>query len=180
MKLFNSSSLSVFVTLGTLLASSNVAQPNKLPAHKLTPPKVQVPTQAQMQKVFPNHSQDLFRNGRQVTVFWIERAGPSQSQNDFHGYHIRGEHKVTSAVLQERLKSGIEEAIATDPGFGAKCFNPAHGLRVSDGRQSVDLMICFGCRRLVVFSGQTTSDSTIGGSGDTEFLLNRALRGSIQ
>ena len=180
MKIFRSCSLYVFAILGAFLASSNAAQPNQPQAHKSTPAKAPVPTQAQMQKVFPNHSEDVFTKGRQVTVFWIEHAGPSEHENDFHGYHIRGQHTVTSAVLQERLKSGIEEAIATDPGSGARCFHPVHGLRVSEGTQSVDLVICFGCRRLVVFSGQSQSSSTLGKSGDTEFLLNRVLRGSIQ
>ena len=180
MKHSYSSCLYLFAASTMLFATSIVAQPNKQPAHKIMPAKVPVPTQAQIQKVFPNASWDLFKNGRQVTVFWVERGASSPEASDFHGCHIRGEHNVTTIGLQARLKSGIEEAIANDPGYGAKCFIPVHGLRVSDGTQSVDLLICFGCRRLVVFSGAAKSYSTIGGSGDTETLLNCVLRGSIQ
>jgi hypothetical protein len=180
MKLSTFSSLFLLVALGTLLASSNLAQPNKQPAQKRMLAKVPVPTKAQMQKVFPDASGDLFQRGQQITVFWIERSAIPQGQSSFHGYHIRGEHKVTTLGLQERLKSGIEEAIATDPGFGATCFHPVHGLRVSDGNQSVDMIICFGCGRFAVFSGESEREGTLGKSGDTEFLLNRVLRGSIQ
>jgi len=85
-----------------------------------------------------------------------------------------------SGDVQGRIKAGIEEAIATDPGFGNACFHPVHGLRVSDGNQSVDLLVCFACSRLLVFSGQAKSFTTIGGSLDTGMLLNHVLREDIQ
>ena len=157
-----------FVAIGGLLTVSTIAQPKSELRSE--------PTQTQLQKAFPDTSSTIFEKGQQMSLFWIDPPVSSQGTKTFHGCHVRRERIITDPKLKVELRAAINAAIANNTGNAAKCFNPHHGLRVSQGNQSVDLVICFGCSRLVVYSGQKSSSSTITPSQSTEILLNRLLQ----
>ena len=56
-----------------------------------------------------------------------------------------------------------------------RCFNPRHGIRVTSGGVTTDLLICFECKEAVVFrDGQRVADWTTGRSPQADF--DEALR----
>ncbi len=144
-------------------------------AGNATPPG-KTPTAAQLQKAFPNASSNVFEAGQVFTVFWIDPRPRGQRSGGFDGYPVRRERVVSDPRLKAELRAAINDAIASNNGVAAKCFIPHHGLRVSQGSQTVDLVICFGCRRLAVYSGQTSSSSIIAAKPGTEALFDRALK----
>ena len=153
-----------FSAIGSLLVVSTIAQPKNQP------------TQTQLQAAFPDSSSSVFEKGQQMSLLWIDPPISSQKPITFHGCHVRRERIITDPKLKEELRAALNAAIANNTGNAAKCFIPHHGLRVSQGNQSVDLIICFECRRLVVYSGHNSSSSIITPSQSTELLFNRLLR----
>ena len=154
----------VIAAIGSLSLVGTIAQPKSQP------------TQVQLQKAFPDTSSTVFENGQQMSVFWIDPPQSSQVPMTFHGCHVRRERIITDPKLKAELRAAVNEAIANNSGIAGKCFIPHHGLRVSQGIQSVDLVICFDCHRLAVYSGQKSRSSIITPTQSTEVLFNRVLK----
>ena len=51
----------------------------------------------------------------------------------------------------------------------AMCFEPRHGVRVSDGKATFDFVICYECRRLLCCEGEKTV-AYIGAGGTSKTL----------
>jgi hypothetical protein len=68
----------------------------------------------------------------------------------FHQFHILGRTDITSPnrkLLNDALDTGVRES----RGWKALCFEPRHGLRVSHGASTTDLVICFRCLQVRVY-----------------------------
>lgn len=70
----------------------------------------------------------------------------------FHNYGVLG-----SIELDGRQASAAAGAFQTvlshlvPPSLQMMCFNPRHGLRVESGGHEYDFLLCYECRRIVVF-----------------------------
>ena len=62
----------------------------------------------------------------------------------FHGYPILGKLEVRGGDKAELL-SALAKGQADKPEYGAKCFIPRHGLRLTKAGASQDYVICFQC-----------------------------------
>lgn len=159
----------MFPALCLVLVPGGIRAANAAPAGK-------APTAAQLQKAFPGASRDVFESGQVFTVFWIDPRPQGQGSGGFEGYAVRRERVITDPRLKAQLRAAIDDAIASNNRVAAKCFIPHHGLRVAQNGNIVDLVICFGCRRLAVYSGQTSSNSIIAAKPGTEALFDRVLK----
>jgi hypothetical protein len=91
----------------------------------------------------------------------------------FHGYRILGQVPVSAPPEQERVAAAIRHAVLVALSEAA-CFNPRHGIRVSDGYHTCDFVVCFACGRMDYYlDNGTVGSAVIGGSADT---LNALLR----
>ena len=106
---------------------------------------------------------------QQMTLYSIH---PQESESAlvgsqlFHGYRILGQVPVSAPADQKRVAQAVQHAVlvAFD---SAACFNPRQGVRVSDGRDTYDLVICFECGEMEIFAGEERVGNTgMGGSPD--------------
>src|SRR5437762_2941592 len=68
----------------------------------------------------------------------------------FHGYRVLGRVAIPKGPQRDHLVQALHEALA---GAGYRlvyCFDPRHAIRVSVGVQSIDLLICFECDKILV------------------------------
>ena len=84
---------------------------------------------------------------------------PSPSQeasgsNLFHDYPVLGETVVGQATSRQALAATLKRALAAWDSSYYACFNPRHGLRAIYGGHTFELLICFECGRLYVYSGR--------------------------
>ena len=70
----------------------------------------------------------------------------------FHGYRVLGRTKIPKGPQRDQLLGALHEAIANSPLYYVYCFDPRHAIRASLGAQAVDLLICFECERIEVYS----------------------------
>ncbi len=114
------------------------------------------------------------RQPRQMTLYSIhpeEDASALVGAQLFHGYRILGQTPVSTLADQRHVAEAIERAVLNFPA-PASCFNPRHALRVSDDRDTYDLVICYECGAMEVYVG----DKYV---GDTGFSGSPAALNSI-
>jgi hypothetical protein len=70
----------------------------------------------------------------------------------FHGYKVLGRVKIPKGPQRDQLLHALQQAIANSPLYYVYCFDPRHAIRASVGAQTVDLLICFECERIEVYS----------------------------
>jgi hypothetical protein len=122
-------------------------------------------------------SYDIFNHGEKVVIYSLDpqQTGTSTVKDSFRDYPILAQAEVLDPNLQAELKSSLIKGINQNV-VAAKCFNPRHGLRVSQGLKTVDVVICFECSRLEVYSTKRVNTLTV--SNSAEALFDRILRSS--
>src|SRR3954471_16183202 len=61
----------------------------------------------------------------------------------FHGWKVLGHTTVKDADARKKLLGDLEKGAQDKHGTVAACFNPRHGIRVTAGDKTIDLVICF-------------------------------------
>lgn len=90
------------------------------------------------------------------------------------GWRILQECPITDEQTRHELFSALDDAIASAPGPGSRCFIPRHAIRVQTGGVVVDYVICFQCGRYRLYEGSTPV--TGGGiSGSPKAVFDRIL-----
>jgi hypothetical protein len=83
-----------------------------------------------------------------VTLYSIE---PEEvRQNDFHGYRILGQARISSEQVAAAIQD-IRQSVDTEQYGGGLCFNPHHGLSARADGHTYDLVICYLCGVLAMY-----------------------------
>jgi hypothetical protein len=132
---------------------------------------------------FHTSSYDIFRSGEKIVVYSLaqpplggidpQKTSTSNLKDGFRGYPILAQAEILDPNLRSELKSTLVKGMNQNA-VAAKCFNPRHGLRVSSGLRTVDLVICFECSSLEVHSTKRVSVLSV--SNSAEALFDRILR----
>ncbi len=72
----------------------------------------------------------------------------------FHDYEILADISVREVEDRKSLISAFYQSIEENDGMAADCFNPRHGIRVTQAGKSVDFLICFECYQFKAFNGK--------------------------
>lgn len=112
-----------------------------------------------------------------MTLYSIDPTGfnpPPPGSNVLHGYKVLGETEVTVREVQKNLAQTLEQAVRASDGGMGMCFNPRHALHIISGSSSYDLVICFECGWVYVYSGsKLVAQITSRGSSEA---FNQALK----
>lgn len=104
-----------------------------------------------------------------------EKRGSQESVMQFHGYPVLGEVEVrdpeTFGTVIESLRCGIY-----GDSIVKRCWEPHHGLRAIGGGLCLDLVMCFRCECMQVFTDPAAHEFTWADIGKApEPVLNRLL-----
>jgi hypothetical protein len=101
-----------------------------------------------------------------------EEIRKSKEGSLFHDYIVLGSTNIINRNDQYKIAEDIKNAVNSSHG-AFLCFDPRHGVRVSDGKVVYDFLICFECGEMKVYSSDGSVESVmIGGSKD---VLNEIL-----
>jgi hypothetical protein len=90
--------------------------------------------------------------GVEGAQFFVDAIPPDvTSDTKFHGYDILGKTDIEDPVEQKSLVEALYQSIAESTG-PALCFSPRHAIRAVKGDDIVDLVICFECFQIRVFT----------------------------
>ena len=76
----------------------------------------------------------------------------------FHGYSVLGQLQILSANDRRIVAQTIEGAVSAWDGSSMMCFEPRHGIRVTKGAYTFDLLICFECQHIEIYVGEQEDD----------------------
>jgi hypothetical protein len=103
----------------------------------------------------PKSAWDALRHPREMTLFSIDSDEENQSHPTLFSRHkILAQTPVTKAQDQQAVFDCLRGAVAFSNSMVAMCFNPRHGVRVSDGTDIYDFLICFECHQMYVIRGE--------------------------
>jgi hypothetical protein len=98
----------------------------------------------------------------------------------FHGYRVLGRIDIPKGRQRDHLVQTLHNALRT-AGYGlAYCFDPRHAIRASVGAQTIDLVICFECYKILVHlpdrSAETQPARFISTSDSAQPAFDAALK----
>jgi hypothetical protein len=76
----------------------------------------------------------------------------AEDENLFHGYPVLGKVEVKDAAQRKKLVNTFLRGVSESDGTVAGCFIPRHGIRVTQGKSTIDLVICFQCLSTNVYA----------------------------
>jgi hypothetical protein len=114
---------------------------------------------------------------RNADSFELLSLDPERGRDDadFHRFKVLGRTMVTDPATRKRLYSALQSGARWNLPFPAMCFNPRHGIRVTAGGRTVDLVICFECSQVQVWQGGSHLTTFIVGQSP-ESVFDQALR----
>ena len=94
-----------------------------------------------------------------------EEAAPGEST--LHGFKIIGQLNL-DRDLEKTVAAQFKAAITTWDGTGAGCFDPRHALTVTSEGKTYDILLCYECGEIEIFSGKPMiADMRARGTGET-------------
>lgn len=127
------------------------------PVNKLTPLAVSILNKA---TVFELYSLDF-------------EVRDEKAPAGFHGFKVLGKVSITDAEVREKLLSALQDGIAKSDGMGVFCFDPRHGIRAKFEDLTAELVICFECHQIEVF---TNGKRTVFTTGDPQKIFDEVLK----
>ena len=101
--------------------------------------------------------------------------GPIDPKTELNGHTILGGTLVTDPATRNRLIDALRSGARESDGRRAACFDPRHAIRISRDRVVTEIVICFECSQVQVWSREKRiADFTI--SGSPEAVYDDVLR----
>ncbi len=105
-----------------------------------------------------------YTSADRFTLYSIDGNAEPSAENapddasHFHGYPILGKVNLDSALDRQALVDALYDGIAASDGTVAACFIPRHAIRVVEGDQVTDYVICFECLSIEIHAGGKSTD----------------------
>ena len=121
-------------------------------------------------------SADVATTLHRAETFELLSLSGEQDATGWHGYKLLGKIAVSAVDVQTRLVSALESGIAKSTGPGARGFVPRHGIHAVSGGKTVDLLICFECSWVRVFSGGVETPAAVVTTNDPQPVFDQVLQ----
>ncbi len=137
------------------------------------PAPLQTPTAEQFRQAFPGDARRVLETGPSFVLYALDPHPFVREKEAFHGFGVWGKTRVTDPNERAVLLAALYDGVARSDQTMAACFNPRHGVRVTQNKRTLDLVICFECRQFAVYDGgKKTLAAT---SGTPRAVFDRVL-----
>lgn len=102
-----------------------------------------------------NELKNTLEHAETFTLFSLNPEPDSRKKPkpEFKGYPQLGKTQIPAGNDRTNLISVLYDGIANGDAI-AMCFNPRHGIRATQGSNTVELLICFECGQIYTFSNR--------------------------
>ena len=114
-------------------------------------------SQGQVQIKLAGVTREMLEKAEKFELISLDPSRSADKPKDtFHGWKVLGRTVVKDAETRKQLVAALRKGIEENTRGGdamtlANCFDPRHGVRVTDGDKSVELVICFRCYQIQVY-----------------------------
>lgn len=106
-------------------------------------------------KYLPPDQRHFLESADEFTLYSLDPDREPKGTNTFCFHKILGQIRIERTAERTNLITALSDGIAEADG-SADCFNPRHGIRAVKNGVAVDLVICFQCSAIEVFSSKGT------------------------
>jgi hypothetical protein len=134
-----------------------------------------VPTGAQEKKDENKLSDEVVKaleKADAVEVYSLD--GELDGKDTWRGAKVLGKTEVKGEKAQKALADAVKKGV-TEGDRGARCFIPRHGLRVTHDKKTYDLVICFECGWLYLYTDKSDKPQVLLISSSPQSALNKIL-----
>lgn len=121
-------------------------------------------TAAERGNKLPADAQAILDKAEQFELFSLDpdrRHADAKDKDSFQGWKVLARTTVKDAEVRKKVLAALTKGMADSDGTVANCFNPRHGLRATHDGKTLDLVICFECKRIeVVVDGKKSGVRT--------------------
>jgi hypothetical protein len=126
----------------------------------------------------PEKAKSILENATVVELFSLDptiKDTERPKEERFHGWLVLGKTKLDGETKKKVLEA-VKASIAKDE-HEARCFWPRHAIHATNGKQSVDLVICFECQWAYLFyDGGEEPVKHLTTAQDANAILNEVLQ----
>ena len=128
-------------------------------------------------KAFPENSFKILKNSDKLMLYALNPVSKTQSAEDFRGFPVITKTEVKTKTHQNLLKRSLLKSMIGET-VKNECFKPRHALRLSDGKQTLDVLISFECGKFISYFEDKKGENRI--SRSAELLFNQTLMNADQ
>jgi hypothetical protein len=121
---------------------------------------------------------DALATANEVTLYSLspDWVWPPRGKQHFYSYEILGSVTLSNPADLTSLGNVIRDGVASyDDEEYTCCFKPRHGLRIRKANHCFDFVVCFECKKLIVYVDGKESEPILGVTG-TSNVLNEILK----
>lgn len=123
-------------------------------------------------KILENNQQFILYSldpSSRYSVSTIATETRKSVKEKFHNYDVLGKTRITNPAIKAKLVEALESGIDEGGSAGMMCFDPRHGIRAVRGDQTVDLVICFECQKISVYTNRSSGTAYTSSSPRKDF-----------
>ena len=117
-----------------------------------------------------------FRSATRVLLYSLDPANRREGTG-FHAFRIVGYTTVEDPATRQYIATTLPKHVQAS-NLGAMCFIPHHGIRLVSGRTIHDLVICYECGHVYIYSSGRDV-RYVGISGDPAYLDKILTRAKV-
>lgn len=116
---------------------------------------------ADAQMKLPDAVQEALKKAEKIQLLSLDPAHADKGpvKDGFHGWKVLGQTDLAEAD-RKKVAEALIKGVPDEKG-GARCFIPRHGIRAQMAKESLDLVICFECSWIYIFSGDKRETVTV-------------------
>ena len=111
---------------------------------------------------------NILENADSFEFYSLEPLKKNEEGDKLHGWFVLGKVKI-KCEEQKQIIESLYKSIADSNGVGARCFAPRHGIRAKKGEETVDLLVCFECYKVLIIKGDKRGQETLTASAQKVF-----------
>jgi hypothetical protein len=100
--------------------------------------------------------------------------GEKRDKDGWHGWKLLGQKTVKKAADRRAVAAALKKGIE-DGKNGARCFIPRHGVRATHEGTTYDLVICFECNWVYIYTDASDKPTVLVTTDAAEKVLNKLL-----
>lgn len=133
------------------------------------------------EKAFPTNSLNIFTNCQSMVVYSLDSSKVLSVGQGFHQWRVVNTVSVKHTAIQNQIVTNVLAEIKnSERGIPPTCFKPRYGIRVTQGKKTLDLVICFECGHLYTFVDGAHGYAIFLGNKQLHSLLDHILTRSAR
>lgn len=126
-----------------------------------------IPVASQGAETLPPDVITAFHSAQRTILYSLDPASERKGAG-FHDFRIVSSAPVENAAVRQHLVGTLQRQLEAGGGV-AMCFIPHHGVRLISGRTIYDMVICYQCGHVLIYS-TGRAERLLSISGDKDYL----------